>query len=104
MAAKIRHTPAELTNDPSLRWCSYRRWEMLYSDTHAGPVRFLEYVGDAVRVASMEGIAPLAELPTRLQVRRPSVMESYQKEELSAEQRKFIVFAQQDRRDAAKAR
>lgn len=51
----IRHekcfTEAELTNDPSLRWCPYRTWELIHSDAHDEPVRFLRYSGDNAELA-----------------------------------------------------
>mgnify|MGYP001558571523 CR=1 FL=1 len=69
------HTELEIANDPSLRWCNYRRWETVYSDVHQAEVRFVRYEGDGkIRLASLDGIAELPETVEPLQVRRASVM------------------------------
>ncbi len=40
---KHKLSEAELANDPSLRWCGYRRMELVWSDTHKTEMRFVEY-------------------------------------------------------------
>ena len=71
MAKKPRYTAAQLANDPSLRWCPYRRWESLWSDVHQADMRFVRYEGDGmVRLATLDAIAELPELVREDQVRR----------------------------------
>ena len=96
MAKKLQFTDAELKNDPSLRWCPYRRSELVYSDVHQAPVRFLEYANDRVLLASLNGIAPLPVTAGRLQVRRPSVMT--EQHQLPTEIRQGIVAEQKSKR------
>lgn len=67
--ARYVPTPAEIANDPSLRYCAYRHAELVQSDDH-GLVRFMEYVGDKVLVASMNAICPIG-LVNKLSIRRP---------------------------------
>ena len=87
-------TEAELINDPSLRWCPYRRWELLWSDLHQTEVRFLEYRGDLVAVATLNGIAPYPEPhPTRLQVRRKS---AHEREALTDAEKRRVLNARAD--------
>jgi hypothetical protein len=70
------HTPsaAELANDGSLRWCPYRRGELLTCDTVAGGLcRFQAYTAAGlVELASYEGIVPLGVAVDPLLVRRPT--------------------------------
>jgi hypothetical protein len=76
MARKQKFTEADLKNDPSLRWCPYRMWELVWSDVHNKPVRFVRYEDGKVRVGTLNGMAPLPELVEVHQVRRPSVMDA----------------------------
>lgn len=57
---KRKPTEGELANDPSLRWCGYRRFELVWSDTHKTEMRFVEYLPNGkVRLANMMlGIIP----------------------------------------------
>lgn len=41
--ARRKHSPAELANDPSLRFCGYTPGEALWSDERAGMFRFGGY-------------------------------------------------------------
>src|ERR1700730_5967667 len=67
-------TAEQIANDPSLKWIGYRRGELVWSDLHSANVRFLEYSEGKVRLATLDGIAPLPDLAEENQVRRPSVM------------------------------
>ncbi len=67
---KRLHSPAELANDPSLKWFPYHSWETVWSDTHGEELRFLEYVGDQVRLATLHGITPLGGSVPLLSIRR----------------------------------
>ena len=74
-AKQKKHKPgeAELRNDPSLRFCPYRKWETVWSDAHNVEVRFMAYVGDQVQVADLV-MAPLPGYVPILSIRRPSTM------------------------------
>ena len=63
-------------NDPSLKYHSkYLKYELLYSDSHGGNVRFLRYAdADNVVVASVDGMAELPGTFPLASVRRASVM------------------------------
>ena len=63
-------TEEELANDPSLMWVPYRRWEPIWSDDHGANLRFVEYVGDLVKLASLDGISELPGLVKKLGIRR----------------------------------
>lgn len=72
MSKKRTPTVDELANDPSLRWNEYRHGETLHSDA-LGLVRFLRREGDQIVVATLAGIAEIAERQNALSVRRASV-------------------------------
>ena len=72
---KPEWTPSQLANDPSLRWCPYRRHELVWSDAYQDCLRFWGYEGEGmVRLATLmlgridgpEGLVP------ELSVRRPT--------------------------------
>lgn len=67
-----KHAPseAELQNDPSLRYTPYRSGELVYSDDHEQVMRFLEYAGDKIRLATVNALTPLSTLVKKLSVRR----------------------------------
>lgn len=67
-----KHVPSleEIANDPSLRWFPYRTAEVIFSDTHGTELRFMGYDGEQVKLATLNGIAPIAETVHRLTVRR----------------------------------
>ncbi len=67
---KRQFTVEELANDESLQWCPYRKGEAVWSDIHGEALRFYRYVKDKVQLASLQGIAPLEELVSPLQIRR----------------------------------
>jgi hypothetical protein len=72
--AKHVPTAAELVNDPSIRWFSYKQGELIWSDTHGDHVRFWSYNADgSVQTATRNGISPEANAVSALSVRRPSV-------------------------------
>ena len=76
---KITPTAAELANDPSLRFCPYRQWELVWCDERDECVRFHHYADVArtivvvasVHMAVLPGSVPAASL------RRPSTMPEY---------------------------
>jgi hypothetical protein len=71
-ATKRQHSPEEIDNDPSLKYCGYRPFEAVYSDTHGGLIRFHRYVGsDRVELAEMNSMAVIAGTVPALSVRRP---------------------------------
>lgn len=72
MAKARKASPAEIHNDPSLKWVPYRRGELLTSD-EVGLCRFQCYNEQGqVELASYEGIAPLGKAVGPLTVRRPT--------------------------------
>ena len=99
-------SPAELANDPSLRWCPYRQGELVYSDLHQAVVRFWEIEKKGIRLASLNGIAPLPELVRADQIRRPSVMREANKAMTQAEKVQVLLTAQEmhDRRTKKKSK
>ena len=75
MAKKQKYSESELRNDPSLKWCPYRRAEVVWSDAHQAEVRFMEYVGcDRARTATLNGIADMPGTVHRLGIRRPTAL------------------------------
>ncbi len=72
--SKRKASPAELQNDPSLRWNAYTKWEALFSDYHNETLRFSRYDGDMVYLATQNGIDELEQPVPALRVRRPTVM------------------------------
>jgi hypothetical protein len=70
--AKPKYTLEELAADPSLKWCPYRRFEILWSDTHQTCVRFVRYEGDGVVVAADASCAEMPGSVPKTSVRRPS--------------------------------
>jgi hypothetical protein len=71
-ATPRKHLPtdAELANDPSLRFCPYRPYETVWSDTHGQELRFLRYQEDAVVLASLNGMGELPGAVPALSIRR----------------------------------
>lgn len=65
-------TSVEIANDPSLRWFPYRMWELVYSDATGELLRFVRYEGDAVVLATVNGMAELPGTVGFLTVRRPT--------------------------------
>lgn len=68
-----KHVPsaAELANDPSLRWCPYRKFELVWSDTHQTEMRFVEYLtGGKVTLATEAGMAVVEGSYDALSIRR----------------------------------
>ena len=50
-------SPEEISNDPSLQFNAYLRWEAVWSDLHQGMVRFIGYADDGhIRVGTINGI------------------------------------------------
>jgi signal transduction histidine kinase len=68
---------AQLINDPSLRWCAYRMWEVVWSDVHQIELRFVRYENGKAKLASLAGMAELPDLVDPLSVRRPTVHKDY---------------------------
>jgi hypothetical protein len=66
-------TVEELTNDPSLKWSSYQRLEVVWSDTHNRTLRFVEYHGDKVTLAEINSGAVIEGKYSALSIRRPYV-------------------------------
>ena len=67
-------SPAELVNDPSLRYFPYKQGELVWSDAHGDHVRFWSYNADGtVQTATRDGISPEGNSVNCLSVRRPSV-------------------------------
>lgn len=64
------HSAAELANDPSLRYCPYRKFELVWSDSHQTEMRFVEYVGDKIILATEAGMAVVDGLWDMLSIRR----------------------------------
>ena len=75
MANKRKLSEGILTNDPSLRWSAYGKWELVYSDVHQEPMRFVCYDQDRIRLATVNGMAELPDLVEQHQIRRLSVQE-----------------------------
>lgn len=63
-------TPEELANDPSLKWCSYRPWETIWSDRHQAELRFVRYDGEEVVLGTLGGMAELPGTVPALSIRR----------------------------------
>jgi hypothetical protein len=53
-----------------LRFCAYRPYETVWSDTHGQELRFLRYAGDAVVLATLNGMGELPGTVPALSVRR----------------------------------
>ncbi len=63
---------AELVNDPSLRWCAYRQFELVWSDSHKTEMRFNGYNPDGtVNLANM-AMGPVPGNVGALSIRRPT--------------------------------
>lgn len=77
-ANKRKHSTEELVNDPSLRFCGYRPFEAIYSDSHGCEMRFVRYHDDAhVVLATINGMAETGGVFSVLSIRRASVQEGY---------------------------
>jgi len=75
--AKGKPTAAQIANDASLRWCPYRMFELVYSDTHGRPLRFVRYASPGqVVLATLGGMGELPGTVHELTVRRPSTMQA----------------------------
>ncbi len=69
---KHQPSPAELANDPSLKYCPYRRMELVWSDTFKAEMRFVEYVPcGKIRLANFS-MGEVSGLYDPLTVRRPT--------------------------------
>ena len=97
-----RHTPtdAELTNDPSLKWTRYAKWELLYSDAFDDLVRFVDYTSEGlVRVATVNSMCEFEGIALDpLSVRRPVGGV----DRISDEQKQAIIALQKSIRHANK--
>jgi hypothetical protein len=70
-ASKRLHSPAELRNDASLRYCGYRPFEAVFSDTHDTEMRFVRYSGqDRVVLAEVNSMREIPDTFPMLSVRR----------------------------------
>lgn len=69
MKTKRKYTKEELENDPSLKWNSYQKWEVLWSDEYKDLVRFVGYEGEGIQLADLSTIN-LGRLYDPLKVRR----------------------------------
>ena len=70
-----KHAPsaAELVNDPSLKYCPYRTFELVWSDSHSTEMRFVAYLANGkVRLATEAGMAVIAGEFDVLSIRRPT--------------------------------
>lgn len=72
--AKGKHKPgpAELANDPSLRWCPYRSFELVWSDAHATEMRFNGYNDDGTVSLANMAMSPVPGSYDPLSIRRPT--------------------------------
>lgn len=70
-----KHIPsaAELVNDPSLKYCPYRTFELVWSDSHRTEMRFVAYLASGkVRLATEAGMALVDGEFDILSIRRPT--------------------------------
>lgn len=69
---KHKPTQAEITNDPSIRWTPYKKWEVVESDTY-GLVRFSGYAADgSVELTTLLGMGQIAGSVQSTTIRRPT--------------------------------
>ena len=74
--AKFKPTPAQLENDPSLRWSPYLKGEALWSDDLQATVRFLAYRRGKIKLLTINSVLILG-LFNENRVRRVSVQLNY---------------------------
>ena len=70
MKKKTIHTHEELANDPSLRWSSYQKYEIVWSDSHHQDLRFVQYENGLVRLSTINAMDNLPDLVDKLSIRR----------------------------------
>lgn len=68
-----KYTAEDLTNDPSLKWNPYRKWELVWSDSHSEYKRFVRHEKSLVRLAEVHSLSELHSLVPRNSVRRLSL-------------------------------